>query len=164
MMSRSYFTFPPSTPRPMCLCVFDIAFGPSATIPERQSIFNYRVCAPHYVPLYSPPSSERTEVGPAFRLPKLIQTQKSCFVSAQDFDIAGSRAGELSLSLESPLGTVTSWDSHAFYRQRIGLSQMTWGVQLHCDSAHLKTSTGIVRILLVVSIIIYRAKPICLSV
>lgn len=71
--------------------------------------------------------------------------------SFQDFDIAGSRAGGVSLDLESPLGTVTSWDSHAFYKERIGLAQMTWGVQLHCDIAHLKSLTGIFRILLVVS-------------
>lgn len=73
------------------------------------------------------------------------------YFSFQDFDIAGSRAGGVSLDLESPLGTVTSWDSHAFYKERIGLAQMTWGVQLHCDIAHLKSLTGIFRILLVVS-------------
>lgn len=69
----------------------------------------------------------------------------------QDFEIAGSRAGELSLSLESPLGTVTSWDSHVHYRHRIGHTAAPWGVALHCDPTHLKTPTGIVRILLVVS-------------
>lgn len=69
---------------------------------------------------------------------------------SQDFEIAGSRAGDLSLSLESPLGTVTSWDSHAHYRTRIGQNSLPWGVALHCDSTHLKTPTGIVRILLVV--------------
>lgn len=72
----------------------------------------------------------------------------------QDFDIAGSRAGGgggVSLDLESPLGTVTSWDSHAFYKQRLNLAHMTWGVQLHCDIAHLRSLTGIFRILLVVS-------------
>lgn len=68
----------------------------------------------------------------------------------QDFEIAGSRAGELSLSLESPLGTVTSWDSHVHYRHHIGHTPIPWGVALHCDPTHLKTPTGIVRILLVV--------------
>ncbi|XP_022233862.2 uncharacterized protein LOC111081998 [Drosophila obscura] len=69
----------------------------------------------------------------------------------QDFEIAGSRAGELSLSLESPLGTCTSWDSHANYKQRSGATPLPWGVALHCDPQHLKTPTGIVRILLVLS-------------
>lgn len=68
----------------------------------------------------------------------------------QDFEIAGSRAGELSLSLESPLGTCTSWDSHANYKQQ-QQTPLPWGVALHCDPQHLKTPTGIVRILLVVS-------------
>ncbi|EDW75515.1 uncharacterized protein Dwil_GK23774 [Drosophila willistoni] len=69
----------------------------------------------------------------------------------QDFEIAGSRAGELSLSLESPLGTCTSWDSHANYKQCSGQTPLPWGVALHCDPQHLKTPTGIVRILLVLS-------------
>lgn len=69
----------------------------------------------------------------------------------QDFEIAGSRAGELSISLESPLGTCTSWDSHANYKQQSGQTSHPWGVALHCDPQHLKTPTGIVRILLVVS-------------
>ncbi|XP_064540995.1 uncharacterized protein LOC135430312 [Drosophila montana] len=68
----------------------------------------------------------------------------------QDFEIAGSRAGELSLSLESPLGTCTSWDSHANYKQQQH-TPLPWGVALHCDPQHLKTPTGIVRILLVLS-------------
>lgn len=68
----------------------------------------------------------------------------------QDFEIAGSRAGELSISLESPLGTCTSWDSHVHYRQRIGNTPLPWGVALHCDASHLTSPTGIVRILLVV--------------
>ena len=65
----------------------------------------------------------------------------------QDFEIAGSRAGELSISLDSPLGTCTSWDSHIHYRQKIG-TPLPWGVALHCDASHLASPTGIVRILL----------------
>lgn len=68
----------------------------------------------------------------------------------QDFEIAGSRAGELSLSLESPLGTVTSWDSHVHYRQRLDQTPIPWGVALHCDTTTLKSPTGFVRMLLVV--------------
>ncbi|XP_063701813.1 uncharacterized protein LOC134836441 [Culicoides brevitarsis] len=69
----------------------------------------------------------------------------------QDFDIAGSRAGNLSLSLDSPLGTCSSWDSHVHYRERFAHNPLPWGVALHCDTSHLKTPTGIVRILLVIS-------------
>lgn len=79
-----------------------------------------------------------------------------CQEDLQDFEIAGSRAGEIEISiatpLESPLGTCSSWDSHLNYRERLGQNQMGWGgVVLHCDASHLKTPTGIVRILLVVS-------------
>ncbi|XP_055705967.1 uncharacterized protein LOC129803432 isoform X1 [Phlebotomus papatasi] len=81
-----------------------------------------------------------------------VHDDDDCVENSHDFEIAGSRAGELSISLESPLGTVTSWDSHAQYRARLGNMQVPWGgVQLHCDTTHLKTPTGIVRILLVVS-------------
>lgn len=88
-----------------------------------------------------------------FLLDEIRDLEPACcqLEDVQDFEIAGSRAGELSLSLESPLGTVTSWDSHIHYRHRIGQTPVPWGVALHCDSQHLKTPTGIVRILLVVS-------------
>lgn len=71
----------------------------------------------------------------------------------QDFEIAGSRADDLSLpiDLESPLGTITSWDSHVHYRHHMNQTPLPWGVQLHCHARHLKSRTGIIRILLVVS-------------
>lgn len=85
-----------------------------------------------------------------------------CQEDLNDYCIAGSKAGEIDLSvaqtpleleLESPLGTCSSWDSHLNYRERLGQAQMGWGgVVLQCDASHLKTPTGIVRILLVVSI------------
>lgn len=75
------------------------------------------------------------------------------FDDIQDFEIAGSRADELSLplELESPLGTVTSWDSHIHYRQHMNQTPLPWGVQLHYHAKHFKSRTGIVRILLVVN-------------
>lgn len=84
-----------------------------------------------------------------------------CREDLHDFDIAGSRAGEVSITpLESPLETCSSWDSHLNYRERLGQAQLAWGVALHCDSSHLKTPTGIVRILLVVSIqVVALTKP-----
>lgn len=71
----------------------------------------------------------------------------------QDFDIAGSRADELSLpiELESPIGTITSWDSHINYRHHMNQPPLPWGVALHCHAKHFKSRTGIVRILLVVN-------------
>uniref|UniRef100_A0A1B0GCG8 Uncharacterized protein n=1 Tax=Glossina morsitans morsitans TaxID=37546 RepID=A0A1B0GCG8_GLOMM len=57
----------------------------------------------------------------------------------QDFEIAGSRAGGLSLSLELPLGTCMSWDSHANYKQRTTQTPLPWG----CGPQHLKTPTGL---------------------
>lgn len=70
----------------------------------------------------------------------------------QDFEIAGSGADELSLpiDLESPIGTITSWDSHINYRHHMNQPPLPWGVALHCHVKHFKSRTGIVRILLVV--------------
>uniref|UniRef100_A0A182YDH2 Uncharacterized protein n=1 Tax=Anopheles stephensi TaxID=30069 RepID=A0A182YDH2_ANOST len=87
-----------------------------------------------------------------FLLDEIRDLEPACcqLEDIQDFEIAGSRAGELSISLESPIGTCTSWDSHAHYRQRIGNTPLPWGVALHCDASHLTSPTGIVRILLVI--------------
>lgn len=82
----------------------------------------------------------------------------------QDFEIAGSRTGvaadcgggcECECLEESPQGTVHSWDSHANYRHRLTQSpdhSLFSGVILYCDHSHLKSPTGVIRILLVVSI------------
>lgn len=81
----------------------------------------------------------------------------------QDFEIAGSRTGVGSGDCaegcececdDSPQGTVHSWDSHANYRHRLPQSpdhSLFSGVILYCDHTHLKSPTGVVRILLVVS-------------
>jgi len=68
----------------------------------------------------------------------------------QDFEIAGSRTAVE--NLESP-GTVRSWDSHANYRHHTGSSptgSLFSGVVFYCDEAHVRTSVGVLRILLVV--------------
>lgn len=67
--------------------------------------------------------------------------------------VAGSRADDLSLpiELESPIGTISSWDSHINYRHHMNQAPLAWGVALHCNAKHFKSRTGIVRILLVVS-------------
>lgn len=80
----------------------------------------------------------------------------------QDFEIAGSRTGALSgdcgggceCECDSPLGTVHSWDSHANYRHRLTASpdaSLFSGVIVYCDHTHLKSPTGVIRVLLVVS-------------
>lgn len=90
----------------------------------------------------------------------------------QDFEIAGSRTGvveaggnnsggecaggdcECECLEDSPQGTVHSWDSHANYHHRLPHSpdhSLFSGVILYCDHTHLKSPTGVIRILLVVS-------------
>ncbi|XP_060518812.1 uncharacterized protein LOC132697370 isoform X2 [Cylas formicarius] len=75
----------------------------------------------------------------------------------QDFEIAGSRTGALSTECavggcecESPLGTVNSWDSHSHYRKRVPSPDLSIysGVIIYCDREHLKTPTGLFRLLL----------------
>nr|CAD7397527.1 unnamed protein product [Timema poppensis] len=75
----------------------------------------------------------------------------------QDFEIAGSQTGVGGNlpECESPAVTVRSWDSHANYRHHLPGSSPTGslfsGVILYCDETHLKTSTGVIRVLLVIS-------------
>lgn len=70
----------------------------------------------------------------------------------QDFEIAGSQTGVASVAdCESPAVTVRSWDSHANYRvPGSHPGSIFHGVILYCDETHLKTSTGVIRVLLVV--------------
>lgn len=87
----------------------------------------------------------------------------------QDFEIAGSRTGTgfgSAVPMDggggddddcgSPIsGTVHSWDSHANYRHQLPRStpsaSLFSGVVLYCDETHLKSSTGVFRVLLVIS-------------
>ncbi|XP_026825334.1 uncharacterized protein LOC105280934 isoform X3 [Ooceraea biroi] len=89
----------------------------------------------------------------------------------QDFEIAGSRTGgrisSQSSELDSPgvHSTVHSWDSHANYHGHYGNSDHRGGsssnalhwshashVVIYCDiQGHLKTPTGVVRLLLLIS-------------
>lgn len=99
--------------------------------------------------------------------------------------IAGSRTGgrisSQSSELDSPgvHSTVHSWDSHANYHGHYGNSDhrpgsssnaLAWSrashVVIYCDiQGHLKTATGVVRLLLLVSIksLIYTLKMIRLE-
>lgn len=106
----------------------------------------------------------------------------SCFIShpcilAQDFEIAGSRTavdedgegGQVAREGSSPEsegeggarslgGTVHSWDSHANYRHDLGDDDegrvLFRGVIVYCDDKHIRSATGIVRILLLVSLLV----------
>ncbi|XP_018325182.1 uncharacterized protein LOC108737031 isoform X2 [Agrilus planipennis] len=54
---------------------------------------------------------------------------------------------------ETPLDTVNSWDSHSHYRQLIRFSSNSLysGITIYCNHAHLITSIGIIRLLLIIS-------------
>lgn len=84
----------------------------------------------------------------------------------QDFEIAGSQTGNTGgggraassiAELETPgdATTVHSWDSHANYKHHCHGSSPTQsafsGVILYCDDSHVKSSSGLIRVLLVVS-------------
>ncbi|XP_008547863.1 uncharacterized protein LOC103571473 isoform X1 [Microplitis demolitor] len=87
----------------------------------------------------------------------------------QDFEIAGSRTGgaisSQSSELDSPgvHSTVHSWDSHANYHGPYGIhghgsssNALPWlgsnHLVLYCDiQGHLKTSTGVIRLLLLIT-------------
>lgn len=83
-----------------------------------------------------------------------MTVDKKCCLLLQDFEIAGSQTGGAG-ALDSPLGTVHSWDSHANYRLRLDASPpvpLFSGVIVYCDHTHLLTSIGFIRLLLVVGI------------
>ncbi|XP_063225937.1 uncharacterized protein LOC134532867 isoform X2 [Bacillus rossius redtenbacheri] len=75
----------------------------------------------------------------------------------QDFEIAGSQTGVARgiPDCESPAVTVRSWDSHANYHSQLPESpnsgSLFSGVVLYCDESHLKSSTGVIRVLLLIS-------------
>lgn len=94
---------------------------------------------------------------------------RKCIHSFDIVSIAGSRTGERTssqLELDSPgvHSTVHSWDSHANYHSRYDNSEkqisgshvLPWSrashIVIYCDiHGHLKTATGVVRLLLLVS-------------
>lgn len=73
--------------------------------------------------------------------------------------------GALGVGSETPgdVGTVRSWDSHANYKHHLHGSSPTHsifsGVVLYCDETHLKSGTGIIRLLLVVSTTLSMRRP-----
>lgn len=94
---------------------------------------------------------------------------------AQDFEIAGSRTAvdqdgidceqrphegsdvdsDGEAGARSLVGTVNSWDSHANYRHDLDDDDegrmLFRGVIVYCDQRHLRSATGLVRVLLIVS-------------
>ncbi|XP_065221148.1 uncharacterized protein LOC135846080 isoform X2 [Planococcus citri] len=87
----------------------------------------------------------------------------------QDFEIAGSqtggtggggRAASSIAELETPgdATTVHSWDSHANYKHHIHGSSPTQsvfsGVIVYCDDSYIKSTSGVIRLLLVITSLI----------
>ncbi|KAK4885988.1 hypothetical protein RN001_002259 [Aquatica leii] len=93
--------------------------------------------------------------------PEDIQEPDGMSCVLQDFEIAGSRTGALSTDCaggcecDTPLGTINSWDSHSHYRHRAASPDLSLysGVIVYFDHTHLKTATGLIRVLLVISTI-----------
>ncbi|KAK9877529.1 hypothetical protein WA026_018636 [Henosepilachna vigintioctopunctata] len=94
--------------------------------------------------------------------PEDIQVADGMSSVLQDFEIAGSRTGALSSAdcpggcdCDSPLDTVNSWDSHSHYRRRAASPDISLysGVIIYCDHTHLKTPTGFMRVILLVTTI-----------
>lgn len=96
------------------------------------------------------PTTENDEIEFLLEEIKDLEVPACRTDSEQDFEIAGSRVDlDLSLQLDSPIDT--SWYSHAYFANAIQNASVPWGVPLHCDLKPLKTPTGIIRILLVIS-------------
>ena len=94
----------------------------------------------------------------------LLQDRDGMSSVLQDFEIAGSGTGALNGSAadcaegggcecETPIGTINSWDSHSHYRRHAPSPDISLysGVIVYCDHKHLRTPTGIIRVLLMVS-------------
>ncbi|XP_065332695.1 uncharacterized protein LOC135934699 isoform X1 [Cloeon dipterum] len=124
------------------------------------------------------PCSVRTEDIQVTRLsakpPELRAFSARHRVMTLDFEIAGSRTAvdedgpggdkephegsdadsEGEAGARSLVGTVHSWDSHANYRHDLDDDDegrmLFRGVIVYCDQRHLKSATGVVRVLLIV--------------
>ncbi|XP_065169013.1 uncharacterized protein [Atheta coriaria] len=98
------------------------------------------------------------ELEPISCRPEDIQLCRGADVNVidVDFEIAGSGTGEpAGGGAETPLGTVHSWDSHSHYRRRSASPDLSLysGVIVYCDHTHLRTPTGLFRILLILTTI-----------
>lgn len=71
----------------------------------------------------------------------------------QEFEINGSQTGGSWLEVTNSMaGTPGSWDSHANYKHQEATRARYNGVVLHYDKKPMKTPSGVIRVLLLVSI------------
>jgi len=70
----------------------------------------------------------------------------------QEFEINGSQTGGSWLEVTNSMaGTPGSWDSHANYKHQEASRARYNGVVLHYDKRPMKTPSGVIRVLLLVS-------------
>lgn len=70
----------------------------------------------------------------------------------QEFEINGSQTGGSWLEVTNSMaGTPGSWDSHANYKHQEAARARYNGVVLHYDKKPMKTPSGVIRVLLLVS-------------
>lgn len=74
----------------------------------------------------------------------------------QEFEINGSQTGGSWLEVTNSMaGTPGSWDSHANYKHQEASRARYNGVVLHYDKRPMKTPSGVIRVLLLVSFALY---------
>jgi len=74
----------------------------------------------------------------------------------QEFEINGSQTGGSWLEVTNSMaGTPGSWDSHANYKHQEASRARYNGVVLHYDKRPMKTPSGVIRVLLLVSLALY---------
>lgn len=72
----------------------------------------------------------------------------------QEFEINGSQTGGSWLEVTNSMaGTPGSWDSHANYKHQEASRARYNGVVLHYDKRPMKTPSGVIRVLLLVSFV-----------
>jgi len=83
----------------------------------------------------------------------------------QEFEINGSQTGGSWLEVTNSMaGTPGSWDSHANYKHQEASRARYNGVVLHYDKRPMKTPSGVIRVLLLVSFAFYCLGNIWVSV
>lgn len=76
----------------------------------------------------------------------------------QEFEINGSQTGGSWLEVTNSMaGTPGSWDSHANYKHQEASRARYNGVVLHYDKRPMKTPSGVIRVLLLVSFVAQNA-------
>lgn len=82
-----------------------------------------------------------------------LEPTSCCAEDIQDFEIAGSQSGA-GAGGRSPVGTEHSWDSHAHYRRPPPPHPVPLA-PVYCHLSYFLTWSGFLRLLIVVSAIVY---------